>query len=198
MNKNRMNNNVMSIPNILTLIRIGLIPVFVLAFYLPFEWSHIATTSIFALAAITDILDGYLARKLGQVSALGAFLDPVADKLMIAVALVLLVQMHPTPWLAIPAAIIIGREIAISALREWMAELGQRTSVAVSVIGKFKTLSQMLALLFLLYREPIGGFSTTTVGYVLLYVAAVMTLWSMVIYLRAAWSGLISQESKTL
>ncbi|MEO5703050.1 MAG: CDP-diacylglycerol--glycerol-3-phosphate 3-phosphatidyltransferase [Gammaproteobacteria bacterium] len=193
-----MNNNLTNIPNILTLVRIGLIPVFVLVFYLPFGWSHIATAVIFAVAAITDMLDGYLARKLGQVSALGAFLDPVADKLMIAVALVLLVQMHPTPLLAIPAAVIIGREIAISALREWMAELGKRTSVAVSVIGKFKTLSQMLALLFLLYREPIGGFPTVTVGYVLLYVAAVMTLWSMIIYLRAAWTGLISQQGGRL
>jgi CDP-diacylglycerol--glycerol-3-phosphate 3-phosphatidyltransferase len=189
-------NNLMSIPNILTLIRIGLIPVFVLVFYLPFSWSHIATAITFSIAAITDMLDGYLARKLGQVSALGAFLDPVADKLMIAVALVLLVQMHPTPLLAIPAAIIVGREIAISALREWMAELGRRTSVAVSVIGKFKTISQMLALLFLLYREPVGGFPTTTVGYVLLYVAAILTLWSMVVYLRAAWSGLISNEGE--
>ena len=187
-------NNVMSIPNILTLIRIGLIPVFVLAFYLPFKWSHIATALIFGIAAITDILDGYLARRLGQVSALGAFLDPVADKLMIAVALVLLMQTHPSPLLAIPAAIIVGREIAISALREWMAELGKRTSVAVSIIGKFKTVSQMLALLFLLYREPIGEFPTTTVGFVLIYVAAVLTLWSMIVYLRAAWTGLVSRD----
>lgn len=189
-------NNLTSIPNILTLIRIGLIPIFVLAFYLPFSWSHIATAAIFAAAAITDMLDGYLARKLGQVSALGTFLDPVADKLMIAVALVLLVQMHPTPLLAIPAAVIVGREIAISALREWMAELGKRTSVAVSVIGKFKTVSQMLALLFLLFHEPVGGFPTEIVGYVLLYVAAALTLWSMVVYLRAAWSGLVSNEGE--
>ncbi len=194
MNKEMNNNNFMSIPNVLTLIRIGLIPVFVLAFYLPFDWSHIATTTIFAIAAITDMLDGYLARKLGQVSVLGAFLDPVADKLMIAVALVVLVQTHPNPLFAIPAAIIVGREIAVSALREWMAELGRRTSVAVSVIGKFKTLSQMLALLFLLYGKPINGFPTEEVGFVLLYIAAAMTLWSMAVYLRTAWSGLISRE----
>ncbi|HLA75786.1 MAG TPA: CDP-diacylglycerol--glycerol-3-phosphate 3-phosphatidyltransferase [Gammaproteobacteria bacterium] len=188
-----MNNQLTSIPNILTLIRIGLIPVFILAFYLPFSWSHTATAVIFALAAITDMLDGYLARKLGQVSDIGAFLDPVADKLMVAVALVLLVQAHPTPLLAIPAAIIVGREIAVSALREWMAELGKRTSVAVSIMGKFKTLGQMLAVLLLLYHEPIGGLPTATAGYVLLYVAAVMTLWSMAIYLRAAWKGLVSR-----
>lgn len=184
----------MSIPNILTLMRIGLIPVFVLAFYLPFAWSHVATALIFALAAATDWLDGYLARKLGQTSALGAFLDPVADKLMVAVALILLVQAHPSPWLAIPAAIIVGREIAISALREWMAELGKRTSVAVSIMGKFKTIGQMLALILLLYWEPIGFFPTSTLGFVLLYLAAGMTLWSMVIYLRAAWPTLISHN----
>lgn len=180
-------NSLLSIPNILTLLRIALIPVFVLAFYLPFSWANVATAGIFTVAAITDMLDGYLARKMGLVSALGAFLDPVADKLMIAVALVMLMQTHPSAVLAIPAAIIIGREIAISALREWMAEIGKRTSVAVSAIGKFKTVSQMLALLFLLYGESWFGFPTTTVGFVLLYVAAVMTLWSMGIYLRAAW-----------
>ncbi|MDA1107018.1 MAG: CDP-diacylglycerol--glycerol-3-phosphate 3-phosphatidyltransferase [Proteobacteria bacterium] len=180
----------MNLPNILTFVRIGLIPVFVLAFYLPFSWAHVLTAAIFALAALTDILDGYLARRLGQVSALGTFLDPVADKLMVAVALVLLVQADPTPWLAIPAAVIIGREITISALREWMAEIGQRTSVAVSVIGKFKTVAQMLALLFLLYREPVVGLPVYSIGLVLLYLAAGLTLWSMVVYLRAAWRSL--------
>jgi CDP-diacylglycerol--glycerol-3-phosphate 3-phosphatidyltransferase/cardiolipin synthase len=189
-----MNNPVLNLPNILTLLRIGLIPVFVLAFYLPFGLAHLATALIFGLAAITDWLDGYLARKLGQISALGTFLDPVADKLMVAVALVLLVQSHPTPWLAIPAAVIIGREIAISALREWMAELGKRTSVAVSVIGKFKTIAQMIAILLLLYRDPIGGFPTTTAGFVLLYIAAALTLWSMVIYIRVAWPVLTSRS----
>lgn len=182
------------LPNILTLVRIGLIPIFVVAFYLPFGWSHVASAFIFALAAVTDWLDGYLARRLGQVSKLGEFLDPVADKLMVAVALVLLVQTHPTPLFAVPAAIIVGREIAISALREWMAELGKRTSVAVSIIGKFKTLGQMLALLLLLYREPLGAFPTTAVGFVLLYIAAGATLWSMAVYLRAAWPGLASRN----
>ncbi|MDO9371620.1 MAG: CDP-diacylglycerol--glycerol-3-phosphate 3-phosphatidyltransferase [Gammaproteobacteria bacterium] len=180
----------MNLPNILTFVRIGLIPVFVLAFYLPFSGAHMLTAAIFALAAFTDVLDGYLARRLGQVSALGTFLDPVADKLMVAVALVLLVQADPTPWLAIPAAVIIGREITISALREWMAEIGKRTSVAVSVIGKFKTIAQMLALLFLLYREPLAGLPIYSAGLVLLYLAAGLTLWSMVVYLRTAWHSL--------
>lgn len=180
----------MNLPNILTFVRIGLIPVFVLAFYLPFSGAHALSAAIFALAAFTDMLDGYLARRLGQVSALGTFLDPVADKLMVAVALVLLVQADPTPWLAIPAAVIIGREITISALREWMAEIGQRTSVAVSLMGKFKTSAQMLALLFLLYREPAAHLPVYTTGLVLLYLAAGLTLWSMVVYLRAAWRSL--------
>nr|MDQ3958755.1 CDP-diacylglycerol--glycerol-3-phosphate 3-phosphatidyltransferase [Pseudomonadota bacterium] len=129
----------MNIPNTLTLVRIALIPIFVIVFYLPIKWSHVATAVIFALAALTDWLDGYLARRLGQTSALGAFLDPVADKLMVAVVLVFLLQQNPSPWLALPAAIIIGREITISALREWMAELGVRARVAVSSLGKIKT-----------------------------------------------------------
>src|SRR6476660_8095219 len=120
-----------SIPNLLTLLRISLIPIFVLVFYLPFEWHYIASAIIFAIAAATDWLDGYLARKLQQVSPLGAFLDPVADKLIVAVALVLLVQSHASAWLAIPSAVIVGREIVISALREWMAELGKRQRVGV-------------------------------------------------------------------
>ncbi len=188
------NNDITSLPNILTLLRIGLIPVFILTFYLPF-WANVVTAAIFALAAITDWLDGYLARKLGQISALGTFLDPVADKLMVAVALVLLVQAHPFALFAVPAAIIVGREIAISALREWMAELGKRTSVAVSFVGKLKTILQMLAILLLLYHEPIGSFPTKQVGFVLLYIAAALTLWSMVIYLRAAWPGLLSRNT---
>ncbi|MBI5460860.1 MAG: CDP-diacylglycerol--glycerol-3-phosphate 3-phosphatidyltransferase [Gammaproteobacteria bacterium] len=180
-----------NIPNLLTLLRIALIPVFVLVFYLPYAWVHAVTAAIFALAAVTDWLDGYLARRLGQMSAFGAFLDPVADKLMVAVALVVLIDANPTDFhgavLAMPAAVIIGREIAISALREWMAELGERAQVAVSVIGKIKTTAQMVALLFLLYQHPIGGLDTVMFGLVALYVAAVLTLWSMIIYLRAAW-----------
>lgn len=180
----------MNIPNTLTLIRIGLIPVFVVVFYLPFAWAHIATAAVFALAAITDWLDGFLARRLQQTSAFGAFLDPVADKLMVTIVLVLLVQADPRAWLAIPAAIIIGREIAVSALREWMAELGQRTKVAVAIVGKFKTIAQMTALLLMLFKEPLWGLPTYDIGLYLLYLSAVLTLWSMFAYVRAAWPAL--------
>jgi len=179
---------VMNVPNSLTFFRIALLPVFVVVFYLPFSWVNIAATAIFGLAALTDWLDGYLARRLDQTSAFGAFLDPVADKLMVAVVLVLLVERHPPPWLAIPAAVIIGREIAIASLREWMAEIGQRATVAVATVGKLKTIVQMVALLLLLFREPLlGVFPTYTVGFTLLYVAAALTLWSMVVYLHGAW-----------
>jgi len=177
----------MNVPNALTLVRIALIPVFVVVFYLPYGWTHAACAGIFALAAVTDWLDGFLARRLGQISEFGAFLDPVADKLMVAVVLVLLVQADPRPWLAVPAAIIIGREIVISALREWMAEIGQRTRVAVAVMGKVKTTVQMLALLLMIYREPVDPVPVYTVGVTLLFVAAFLTLWSMFAYLRAAW-----------
>ncbi len=183
----------LNIPNILTLLRIVLIPVFMLVFYLPISWSHFATALIFTLAAITDWLDGYLARRLGQTSPFGAFLDPVADKLMVAAALVLLVQENPTVAFAVPVVVIIGREIAISALREWMAEIGERAQVAVSSIGKIKTTAQMFAIILLLLHVPIGPFPTHEVGVVLLYVAAVLTLWSMVIYLRAAWPVLSAE-----
>ena len=183
-----------NIPNLLTLLRIGSIPVFVVVFYLPVGWSNVAATAIFGLAAVTDWLDGYMARRLGQISAFGAFLDPVADKLMIAVALVVLLQTSPTIWFAIPAGIIIGREIAISALREWMANIGGRTKVTVSVIGKIKTTMQMIALLLLLYQEPLWSFPTQVAGIVCLYVAATLTLWSMFLYLRAAWPTLAAES----
>ncbi|HHH43688.1 MAG TPA: CDP-diacylglycerol--glycerol-3-phosphate 3-phosphatidyltransferase [Gammaproteobacteria bacterium] len=185
-----------NIPNTLTILRIALIPVFVLVYYLPFSWSHLATTAIFGLAALTDWFDGYLARRLGQSSPFGAFLDPVADKLIVAVALIMLVQSNPTIWFVVPAAVIVGREIAISALREWMAEIGERAQVAVSVIGKIKTTAQMVALLLLLYRDPLWGMPTADIGVVLLYVAAALTLWSMIIYLRAAWPAL-SADSRS-
>lgn len=188
-----------NVPNILTLLRIALIPVFVLIFFLPLSWANIAATGVFALAGITDWLDGYLARKLGQSTAFGAFLDPVADKLMVAVALILLLDTNPTPFdrtlLALPVAVMIGREIAISALREWMAEIGERTQVAVSIIGKIKTTAQMLAIGFLLYHEPVGEFPTAETGFILLYLAAVLTLWSMLIYIRAAWPVLMDNQN---
>jgi CDP-diacylglycerol--glycerol-3-phosphate 3-phosphatidyltransferase len=187
-----------NVPNILTLVRIWSIPIFVLAYYVPmFGWNNVVTTVIFTLAAITDWLDGYLARRLNQQSAFGAFLDPVADKLMVAVALVLLVGSHPGALLAIPTAVIIGREITISALREWMANIGEQTKVAVSMIGKIKTTAQMIAIGLLLYREPVGQFPTLETGYVLLYMAAILTLWSMFIYLRAAWPTLRKSEQET-
>lgn len=176
-----------TIPNLLTALRILLIPVFVLVFYLPYKWAPLVCTAVFGLAAATDWLDGYLARRLGQLSPFGAFLDPVADKLIVVVALVLLVQINPSAWFAVPAAVIVGREIAISALREWMAEIGKRAKVAVSIVGKVKTTVQMIALLLLLFREPIGPLPTHDLGVALLYVAAVLTLWSMIMYLRAAW-----------
>ena len=145
---------------------------------------------------MTDWWDGYLARRWQQVSPMGAFLDPVADKLMVAVALVLLVQAEPTPHLALPAAVIIGREITVSALREWMAEVGDRAAVAVTLVGKFKTMLQMVAILFLIYRDSLWGFPVYRSGMVLLYVAAALTLWSMVVYLRAAWPRLSTPSAQ--
>jgi CDP-diacylglycerol--glycerol-3-phosphate 3-phosphatidyltransferase len=179
-----------TVPNLLTLLRIVLIPVFMLVFYLPVDWARLGCALIFAVAGATDWLDGHLARKWGQTSAMGAFLDPVADKLMVAVALVLLVQAEPTATFAVPAAIIIGREITISALREWMAELGARAKVAVSLVGKIKTTAQMAAIFLLLMGGNLWGFPLYDIGCVLIYVAAILTLWSMVVYLKAAWPSL--------
>lgn len=179
----------MNIPNLLTLLRVLLIPIFIVLFYLPFSWSYFAASGVFALACVTDWLDGYLARKLQQSTAFGAFLDPVADKLMVAVALVLLVAEHHNLWLTLPAAIIIGREIVISALREWMAELGARAQVAVSNLGKIKTAAQMLALITLL-ANPAAFSLWVGIGYALLIIAAGLTLWSMLQYLLAAWPHL--------
>jgi CDP-diacylglycerol---glycerol-3-phosphate 3-phosphatidyltransferase len=184
-------------PNLLTLLRIVLIPVFIAAYYLPFRWASLLAMALFVLAALTDWLDGYLARRLNQSSPFGAFLDPVADKLMVASALVLLsadARVHSLVFdyrlFAIVVLIIVGREITVSALREWMAELGERARVAVSFLGKFKTIGQMVAIPFLLYREPLFGLPVFRIGELLLYLAAGLTLWSMVIYLRAAWPSL--------
>lgn len=184
-----------NIPNILTLIRITLIPIFVLIFYMPVGWARVACALVFGIAALTDMLDGYLARRWQQTSPFGAFLDPVADKLMVAVALLLLVQSQPTAALAIPAVVIIGREIAISALREWMAESGVRERVAVSFVGKVKTAVQMIAIFLLIFEKPLLGLPTFEIGFVLLYVAAILTLWSMFVYLRAAWPSLQGEDS---
>ncbi len=180
----------MNLPNLLTWLRVLLIPIFVGVFLLGFKNSHLIVTILFAVAAVTDWLDGYLARRWNQTSSFGAFLDPVADKLMVSSALLLIVQADPRWFLAVAALVIINREITISALREWMASLGERGVVAVSWIGKLKTTVQMLALLLLLYREPIAWVPVYDVGLWLLVLAAILTLWSMVQYLLAAWKVL--------
>ena len=182
-----------TIPNLLTLARIVLIPVFLLIAYWPPAIGilghagsllrHLTLAGVFVLAAVTDWLDGYLARVLNQTSAFGRFLDPVADKLMVAAALVVLVQWRPNIAMAFAAIVIISREITVSALREWMAELGARASVAVSNIGKFKTALQMIAITAFLLNMP----RFDAISYTLMYGAVILTLWSMVIYLRAAW-----------
>lgn len=187
-----------NVPNILTVLRIALIPVFVGIFYLPkaafdsfgfpSHWANTMAASIFAIAAFTDWLDGYWARKYNQSSNFGAFLDPVADKLMVAAALIVLVEFERIG--AVIALIIIGREIAISALREWMAGTSERSSVAVAQMGKIKTAAQMLAILLLLYYDKVGSFNTKLVGQVLIVFAAFLTLLSMAYYLKAAWPTL--------
>jgi len=184
----------LNIPNILTLFRIALIPVLVIVFYWPeFENQHVVLASIFFIGGMTDWFDGYLARVLNQQSEFGAFLDPVADKLSVSIALVLIVSAHPGAFVAIPAAVIIGREITISALREWMANIGHNNEVKVSLVGKFKTAGQLWAIGFMLYEQPIGWFSPLQFGYLLLYISAALTLWSMVTYLIAAWPSLNKQ-----
>ncbi len=185
----------MTSANQLTLFRIALIPLLVVAFYLPFDWSYPLSAGLFSVAALTDWLDGYVARRYDQSTAFGAFLDPVADKLMVAVALVVLVGAHPHVWFVVPAAIIVGREIVISALREWMAELGKRASVAVSFVGKIKTTMQMVAIIILLAFDPAQYPNWSLLGYVTLYLAAGLTLWSMCMYLKAAWPELMAEES---
>ncbi len=191
----------MTFPMILTLLRIALIPVLVLFFYLPYNWSALASAIVFILASVTDWLDGYLARRMGLMTSFGAFLDPVADKLMVATALVLLT--HTPPQIAAPtivfalsAAIIIGREIAISALREWMAEIGEQGTVKVGWLGKLKTIFQMTAISCLLFQTDVWEIPVILVGEVLLYLSAALTLWSMWVYLHAAWP-IMNVQSKT-
>jgi len=179
----------LTIPNLLTWLRIALIPLFVGVFYFEQDWlsrpqQNLVATVLFVLAAATDWFDGWLARKLDQTSAFGAFLDPVADKLMVAAALIVLLQLGRVD--AIVTLIIIGREIAISALREWMAKLGASKSIAVSFLGKIKTVSQMVAIPLLLYANPIGAFQPKIVGTWLIYAAAALTLISMLYYLKVA------------
>ncbi len=181
----------LTIPNILTFIRLALIPVFVVVFYLPYEWSAVVAAMVFWVAGFTDWLDGLLARKLGQTSRFGAFLDPVADKVMVAAALILITEHYHSIWITIPAITMIGRELIISALREWMAEIGKRASVAVSWVGKVKTVSQMFALWVLIWRYDDW---MIWVGYVALYVATILTYWSMVQYLAAAKDDLLNAD----
>ena len=197
----------LTVPTWLTLLRIVLIPVLVLVFYLPYSWTNFAAAFIFVLAAVTDWLDGWVARRYHLYSAFGAFLDPVADKLMVAVSLFLIVQDNPTMWMAIWAAVIVGREIAVSALREWMAELGQRATVKVAALGKIKTIVQMVALSCLLYASTPGkqvlgdiwmGRWVFLLGDWLLAIAALLTLWSGIQYLLAAWPILRNGEEKSV
>lgn len=187
----------MNVPNALTLFRIILIPVLVALYYSPLESRYLLTAAVFAVAGITDWLDGYFARKLGQMTPLGTFLDPVADKLMIAIALALLIESYNVWWFTLPAMVIIGREIAISALREWMAELGKRTSVAVSYVGKVKTTVQIIAIIGLLLCPPEDRSLFYLLNMIMLYTAAILTLWSMVIYFRAAWPDLRRKPEKS-
>ena len=186
----------LTVPTWLTLARIALIPVLVVVYYLDARWSNLAATLVFVAASLTDWLDGWIARRYRLFSRFGAFLDPVADKLMVSTALVITVQHHHTVWMALWASIIIGREIAVSALREWMAELGQRAKVAVALAGKIKTIVQMVALGFLLYRESLLGVPVFQIGEWLLAVAAILTLWSGWEYLRAAWPVLRAGEAE--
>ena len=177
-----------NIPTLLTLFRVVLIPFFVLAFYLPFSWAPFVCAFIFLIAAVTDWFDGYLARRWNQSTRFGAFLDPVADKVLVGIAMVLVVEHYHSWWITLPAATMIALEIIISALREWMAEIGKRARVAVSWIGKVKTTAQMVALIGLLWRPNIW---IEYAGIALFFVAAVLTFWSMFQYLHAARGDLL-------
>ena len=182
-----------NLPTWLTLFRVALLPVMVLVFYLPFAGHNIAAAIVFVLAAVTDWLDGYLARRMNAISAFGAFLDPVADKLMVAVTLFMLVEAHYGGWsgvlMAITAAIIVGREISVSALREWMAEIGMRATVKVALVGKLKTVMQMVALVVLIVQHDKSAEALRLyhIGEGLLVIAGVLTIWSGLHYLRVAW-----------
>lgn len=185
----------MNLPNMLSCVRLGAVPLLVSAYLLPIPSSGLLAAGIFALASFTDLLDGYLARRLGQESQLGAFLDPVADKVLTATALVMLVGAHSSLWITLPGIIIIGREILVSALREWMAEMNRRGIVRVQRLGKIKTATQMLAIVVLLATPDDAAGKVALVGYGLLAISAVFTLWSMLQYLRAAWPTLLAGRS---
>jgi CDP-diacylglycerol--glycerol-3-phosphate 3-phosphatidyltransferase len=184
-----------NLPIALTWLRILMIPAIIVLFYVPYAWNAPAACAAFALAGITDSLDGYYARKWGLTSRLGAFLDPVADKLIVATALVLIVSRDPRWFVVLVSIVIIGREIAVSALREWMAEIGARGRIKVSVWGKYKTIMQIVGLSFLLFRYDLFGIPVYKTGLVLIGIAAVLTLWSMFLYLKIAWPELRGSAS---
>ena len=182
-----------TVPNLITLFRVVLIPVFVIVYFLDWKWAHEAGAFIFCLAAITDWFDGYLARKLKQSTPFGAFLDPVADKLIVGAALLMITHSYASLWITLPSIALLVREIYVSALREWMGQNGVREVVKVSFIGKAKTTAQMLAIIGLLSGlETFMGFPLywVSLGHILLYVAAVLSIWSMIVYSRAAWPHL--------
>jgi CDP-diacylglycerol---glycerol-3-phosphate 3-phosphatidyltransferase len=183
----------LNLPNILSLLRILLIPILMVLYFLPYESANIWATAVFIIAAVTDWLDGYLARKWEQTSPFGAFIDPVADKLIVVVALVMILFKTPVWYVLIPVILIIARELTVSALREWMAELGQRNVVKVSQMGKWKTTFQMIAISCLIYYKPLFGLPIFEVGVMMLYLAAWLTLQSMWNYLRAASSLLLNK-----
>jgi CDP-diacylglycerol--glycerol-3-phosphate 3-phosphatidyltransferase len=180
----------LTIPTMLTLFRIVLVPVLVFCFYWANPWSNVLACAVFVLGALTDILDGWIARRYQMYSAFGAFLDPVADKLAVTVALFLIVQWHHTVPIALLSAVIVGREITISALREWMAQMGDHGLVKVAGLGKLKTIVQMTAISLLIFREPLLGLPIFLIGEWLLGFAAALTLWSGWDYLRAAWPSM--------
>lgn len=182
-----------ALPNQLSLLRIALIPVLVIVFYLPFKYANVAATGLFILAAVTDWLDGYLARKWDAATPLGAFIDPVADKLLVVITALLVLQQTPTWYVLLPVMIIIGREVIISALREWMAQIGAQKSVKVSWIGKWKTTFQLIAIGCLIYHNDLFSLPVFKIGIAALYIATALTLWSMVQYLRAAWPNLTNK-----
>lgn len=184
----------MTLANYLTILRILLIPVFVAVYYSPLPFNNLIASGVFIFACITDWLDGYVARKMNQCSDFGAFLDPVADKILVVVTLVMLAASFSSIWFVMPAALIVGREVLVSALREWMAESGARSSVAVSWLGKVKTTVQMISIIVLLAASPEGDDLLLMLGFILLYAAAALTLWSMIDYLRSAWLVLMTNR----
>ncbi len=193
-NKKKSGSLKLNLANILTLLRIAAIPVVVICFYSPLDYARPIAAVLFGLAAVTDMIDGWVARRFGQMSRFGEFLDPVADKLMVAIVLVMLVQAQSHWYEDVIAMIIIGREITISALREWMATIGERANVRVDITGKVKTTLQMFGIGFMVWNNPLYGIPIYTIGFVLLVLAAVMTIWSMIVYLRAAWPFILADD----